>query len=396
MSPRCAVSVTGWERGDAVNSPRSSARTARPGTSLASRLMIGQLIVLLAGALTITVLTVLIGPAVFHYHLLQTDLPVGSAEITHIERAYRDALALALGVGLVVSLLAAGLVTWSLARRLRQTLYGLTQAVDELSRGHYATRVPSLGAGTELDSLADTLNDMAARLDTVEENRRQLLSDLAHELRTPIATLSAHHEAMADGVIEPEEAMPVLASQTVRLSRLADDISEVSRAEEGQLPVELRAIVVHDLLASALQEWEERFETAGVALLLETDLRRSPKIHADPDRLAQVLGNLLSNALRHTSPGATVTISTTADSSTVEIAVADDGEGFTAEDSSRLFERFFRADSARTRENSGSGIGLTISRALVDAHDGTMAAASDGPGRGAIFTIRLPRETAGH
>lgn len=358
--------------------------------------MIGQLIVLLAGALSITGLTVIIGPAVFHYHLLQTDLPVGSAELVHIERAYRDALALALGVGLVVSLLAAGLVTWNLARRLRQTLHGLTSAVDELSRGHYSTRVPTVGAGTELDSLAATLNDMAARLDAVEETRRQLLSDLAHELRTPIATLSAHHEAMADGIIEPDAAMPILASQTVRLSRLADDISEVSRAEEGQLPLELRPLAVHELLESILREWEERFETAEVALRLEKAARRSPTILADPDRLAQVFGNLLSNALRHTSPGGTVTLSATTEGSTVVISVADDGEGFTAEDRSRLFERFFRADSARTRGNSGSGIGLTISRALVDAHGGAMTAASDGPGRGATFTIRLPRETPEH
>ena len=365
-------------------------------TGLASRLMIGQIIVLCAGALSITVLTVIIGPAVFHYHLLQTNLPVGSAELIHIERAYRDALALALGVGLVVSLLAAGLVTWSLARRLRQTLYGLTSAVDELSRGLYSTRVPSVGAGTELDSLAATLNDMASRLDTVEEHRRQLLSDLAHELRTPIATLSAHHEAMADGIIAPETAMPILTSQTVRLSRLADDISEVSRAEEGQLPVELRPIAVHDLLESTLQEWEERFLTAGVTLRLQVTVRRSPTITADPQRISQVLGNLLNNALRHTSPGGTVTLTATAHGGTVEIAVADDGEGFTAEDGSRLFERFFRADSARTRENSGSGIGLTISRALVDAHGGAITAASEGPGRGATFTIRLPRATADH
>jgi len=377
-----------------VTASRSAVRPVRPGTSLASRLMIGQLIVLLAGALTIAVLTVLIGPVVFHYHLLQTDLPVGSSELVHIERAYRDALALALGVGLVVSLLAAGVVTWNLARRLRQTLHGLTSAVDELSRGHYATRVPSVGAGAELDSLAATLNDMAARLDAVEETRRQLLSDLAHELRTPIATLSAHHEAMADGVIEPEVAMPILAGQTVRLSRLADDISEVSRAEEGQLPVELRPITVEGLLASALQEWGERFEKAGVALRHDIDLYHSATIHADPDRLAQVLGNLLSNALRHTSPGGIVTVSAAAHGGTVEIAVTDDGEGFIAEDRSRLFERFFRADSSRTRENSGSGIGLTISRALVDAHGGTMTAASDGPGQGATFTIRLPRASS--
>src|SRR5699024_855790 len=190
----------------------------RPHASLASRLMAGQLIVLLAGALTITVLTVIIGPAVFHYHLLQTDLPVRSAELVHIERAYRDALALALGDGLAVSLLAAGRATSHLARRLRQTLYRTTSAVDELSRGPYSTRVPPVGAGPELDSLAAPPSDMAARLDAVEGARLHLLSDLAHELRTPIATLSAHHEAMADGVIEPEAAMPVLASQTVRLS----------------------------------------------------------------------------------------------------------------------------------------------------------------------------------
>ena len=376
-----------------MTAPGTSVRTIRGGTSLASRLMVGQLIVLLAGGLTITALTVIIGPAVFHYHLLQTDLPVGSTELVHIERAYRDALALALGVGLVVSLAAAGLVTWNVARRLRQTLYGLTSAVDELARGHYSTRVPSVGAGIELDSLAATLNDMASRLDAVEETRRQLLSDLAHELRTPIATLSAHHEAMADGVIEPEAAMPILASQTVRLSRLADDVSEVSRAEEGQLPVELRLLAVDDLLESILREWEERFETGGVALREEVSLQHSARIHADPDRLAQVLGNLLSNALRHTSPGGTVTVSAAAHGSTVEIMVTDDGEGFIDADRSRLFERFYRADSSRTRENSGSGIGLTISRALVDAHGGTMAATSEGPGQGATFTIRLPRAT---
>ncbi|MGP9682218.1 MULTISPECIES: sensor histidine kinase [unclassified Brachybacterium] len=361
---------------------------------MASRLMVGQIMVLLAGALTITVLTVIIGPAAFHHHLLQTDLPMGDTDLVHIERAHRDALALALGVGLVVSLLAAGLVTWNLTRRLRVTLHGLTSAVDELSRGHYSTRVPVIGDGTELDSLAATLSDMAARLDVVEETRRQLLSDLAHELRTPIATLSAHHEALADGVIDPDSVMPILASQTVRLSRLAADISEVSRAEEGQLLVEPRPLVAHDLLASVLREWQERFEGAEVALRLDTTTGRSPVIHADPDRLAQVLGNLLSNALRHTASGAAVTVSAAAHGRTVEIAVADEGEGFAAEDRSRLFERFFRADSARTRENSGSGIGLTISRALVDAHGGTMTATSEGPGRGACFTISLPQLTA--
>src|SRR5699024_11885760 len=131
-----------------------------------------------------------------------------------------------------------------------------------------------------------------------------------------------------------------------------------------------------------------RSAPAAVTRRRPAALPRSMTTHAAPDRLAQVLGNLLSTALRHTSFGGTVTASAATHGSTVEIAVADDGEGFTAEDRSRLFERFFRADSSRTRENSGSGIGLTISRALVDAHGGTMAAASEGSGRGATFTIR--------
>ena len=361
---------------------------------LAARLMRGQLLVLGAGGLSIAVLTVLVAPAVFHRHLLETDLPVGSPELMHIEWAHRDALLIALGTGLVVSVLVAAAVSWSLSRRLRRTLAALGDGIEALSRGQYTARVPVLGAGAELDALSHTLNDMAARLDAVEATRRRLLADLAHELRTPIATLAAHHEAMADGILTSEEAADVLAGQTTRLARLAEDLGEVSRAEEGRVPLAPRDLDVHALLAGVGEEWRERSAASGVTLRIQGPTAGEVGVRADPDRLAQVLDNLLANALRHTPRGGTVQLSARDEGDQLLLVVADDGEGFTAQEGAHLFERFYRADAARSRSGSGSGIGLTISRALAEAHGGRLDASSGGPGRGATFTLRLPRGAA--
>lgn len=357
--------------------------------------MAGQLVVLLLGAVTIVALTALIGPMVFHRHLLQTDLPVDGEDLVHIERAYRDALAVSLGVGGTVSLLAATVVTWSWVRRLRNKLAVLGRAAELLSRGHYGTRVPALGAGAELDALAGALDDMAGRLDAVERNRRRLLTDLAHELRTPIATLVAHHEAIADGIIELEDALPVLEAQTGRLSRLAEDVDVVSRAEEGRLPVVRRATALAGLLELSIAEWQEAYASSAVTLHLElAPSAEAIDVEVDPQRLTQVLGNLLGNALRHTPRGGHVVVACSVEGKHVVITVSDDGEGFTAEDGAHLFERFYRADHSRSQESSGSGIGLTISRSLVEAHGGSLDAASEGPGRGAVLTIRVPRGSA--
>lgn len=366
----------------------------RPVPGLAARLMRGQLLVLGAGGLSIAVLTVLVAPAIFHRHLLETDLPLDGPDLVHIEWAHRDALLIALGVGFVVSLLAAAAVSWSLSRRLRRTLAALSGGIEALSRGRYTARVPVLGAGAELDALSHTLNEMAARLDAVEETRQRLLADLAHELRTPIATLAAHHEAMADGVLSPEEAADVLAAQTGRLSRLAEDLGEVSRAEEARVRLAPREVDVHALLAGVEEKWRERCTASDIALRVEGPAAGRWDVTADLDRLAQILDNLLGNALRHTPRGGTVQLTATDAGDRLLLAVADDGEGFSAQEGAHLFERFYRADAARSREGSGSGIGLTISRALAEAHGGELDAASDGPGRGATFTLCLPRGAA--
>jgi signal transduction histidine kinase len=180
--------------------------TTRGG--LASRLLAGQTIVLIAGALTTGLVAALLGPSIFHQHLLEAGHTENSPELVHIEMAYRDASFLALGTGLTISLLAAGIVTWLLTRRIRTPLANLTHGARELSRGHYATRVTATGSGTELDTLADAFNVMAERLQGIEDTRRRMLADLAHELRTPITTLTAYHDGLHDGVASLGPGIP--------------------------------------------------------------------------------------------------------------------------------------------------------------------------------------------
>lgn len=360
--------------------------------TLAGRLMAGQTIVLLASVLTAGLVASMVGPQIFHDHLLQSGHTANSPELGHIEQAYREASALALGVALLTSLVCAVLVSWLVSRRLRRSLHELTDAARELSRGHYARRVPAVGGGSELDTFATAFNSMAGRLEDVEATRRRLLSDLAHELRTPIATLSAYHEGLFDGVTDLDaDTRTVLTAQTDRLARLAQDINDVSRAEEGRLHLDRQPYQVADLIAMAADSARARYDDKHVELATATADGAGAAVDVDPNRIGQVLGNLLTNALRHTPAGGRVTLSARSASDEVAIIVSDTGEGLLASQLPHVFERFYRGDTARDRDRSGSGIGLTISKAIIDAHGGTITAHSEGPGQGATFEILLPR-----
>jgi len=360
--------------------------------TLAGRLLLGQTLVLVASFLTAGLIASMVGPQIFHAHLVQSGHPANSPELGHIEQAYRQASALVLGVALVTSLVCAILVTWLVSRPLRRSLDELTDAARELSRGHYTRRVPAVGGGGELDTFAAAFNSMAARLEDVEATRRRLLSDLAHELRTPIATLSAYHEGLFDGVSElDDDTRAVLTAQTDRLTRLARDIDDVSRAEEGRLRLDRQPHQVADLIATSVDSIRPRYDDKGVALITDVTTGTDLKVDVDETRLGQVLGNLLTNALRHTPPGGSVTITTRPASDEVAITITDTGEGILASQLPHVFERFYRGDTARDRDRSGSGIGLTISKAIIDAHGGTITAHSDGQGQGATFEILLPR-----
>ena len=363
--------------------------TRRPG--LAVRLLIAQLLAITAGTVTFALVALAAGPPLFRTHLhdaLGTVPPPGVA--AHLDDAFATAAGIAIGVGTAAALLTAAAVSLLITRRFSRPVHDLGTAAARVADGDYTTRVTPPGLGPELDALTSAFNAMAASLETTEATRRRLLADAAHELRTPLATLDAYLEGLADGIRTPgQQTWDVLASQTARLRRLADDIALVSRAEEGQLPLHPATISLNGLVTTAVQAARPGYENRGVTLTSRLTPQQ-PSIIADPDRLAQVLAGLLSNALRHTPPGGQVTVSTQTAGPDVMITVADTGDGIAAEHLPHIFERFYRADAARDRAHGGSGIGLTVARALIIAHGGTLTAASGGPGTGAKFTITLP------
>lgn len=364
--------------------------TGRRG-SLAARLLGAQALVLLAGAATTWVVASMVAPGTFHTHLQHAGVGHTAAEAIHVERAFNDSLLIALGVALVTSVLMALGVTAYFTRRVQRSTAAVAESAVDIASGQYRARVPSPGLGSEFDLLATTINELAERLGDVETTRRRILADLAHEMRTPLASIEAHLEAVEDGVRELDEAtLAVLHSDTSRLQRLAEDISAVSQAEEGRLESRPVPTMAGTLLESAAAAARDAFDAKGVELLVDADTVAGPVL-VDPQRMAQVLGNLLDNALRHTPPGGTVKLTVgQPDRRWVELKVGDTGEGIDPAHLPHVFERFYRADAARARSRGGSGIGLTISRALVEAHGGRLSASSEGLGEGATFTVRLP------
>ncbi len=369
--------------------PRPGLRRSR-SSGLATRLLAAQSLVLVAGALSTWLVASTVAPGIFHEHLLQAGVAHTAQETVHVEEAFASAILIALGVALLVSVSVALGVTWYFTRRVQNSVAAVAVSAAAIAEGRHGSRVPSPALGAEFDQLAATVNHLARRLEAVEATRRRMLADLAHEMRTPLATIDAHLEAVEDGLRDLDEpTMAVLRSSTQRLGRLAQDMTAVSKAEEGQLQLNCQPTSPASLVAAAAAAAGEAFQAKGVRLRVATVT--TPQISADPERMAQVLGNLLENALRHTPAGGSVTLATACpDRHWVQISVTDTGEGIEPEALPHVFDRFYRADLARTRGRGGSGIGLTISRALVEAHGGGISARSDGTGTGATFTVRVP------
>jgi signal transduction histidine kinase len=366
----------------------------RKGAGLAGRLLLAQMLVLLAGMVTAWLIAASFGPSLFHDHLARATVGATPAQITHTEEAYRSANTLSLFVALGVALLVALAVSVYQTRRIGRSVATIAAAASDVAGGHYGVTVPRLGLGPEFDALASGFNQMAGRLGSVERTRLRLLADLGHEMRTPVATIEAYLEALEDGVatLDPE-TVQLLRSQTRRLARLSEDIGAVSRTEEGQVRLELRTLRPESLVTAAVDAVTEGYETKGVGLVAKV-AGGLPELSVDPERIGQVLANLLDNALRHTPAGGMVTISVTESrrSGGVTLSVADTGEGIPAEHLSHVCERFYRVDAARDRAHGGSGIGLAIAKALVEAHGGKLTAASAGPGHGSTFRVDLPSD----
>jgi len=366
----------------------TSTPTRRGG--LGRRLLAALALVLATAGVTAWLVAGAVGPAIFHEHMAGSGVRTAEEAVFHAELAFRTASGLALTIGLAAATVAALAVSLFLTRRIGASLSALTSAARLVAGGRYHARVPAPGMGAEFDEVADAFNQMASRLDASEELRRRLLSDVAHELRTPVATLNAYLEGLEDGIAELDaDTVGLLRAQGARLTRLAEDLSAVTRAESGEIQLNLDRRDPAELLEQGFRAAQDRALALGIDLRLETG-PGLPAVLVDADRMAQVLGNLVDNALRHTESGGRVVLAGHASGSSVRLAVTDSGEGIEARHLPHVFERFYRAEGARDRTSGGSGIGLAITKALVEAHGGTVAVASAGRGAGSCFEVLLP------
>lgn len=244
----------------------------------------------------------------------------------------------------------------------------------------------------EIAEVSRSFNRMAAALEDTEATRRQLLSNVAHELRTPLATLEGYVEGLEDGIVKPEgTTWRTLRDALARLDRLVDDIGAVSRAQEHP-DLNLTTTTPAELALAAAAAGQPAAQSRGVRLEADAD-GGACTVRVDVERIGEALHNLVDNAIRHSSPGDEVHVEVHPRDPWVELTVADNGEGIVAADLPHVFERVYRADPSR-RGHRGSGIGLTIVEAIARAHGDDVRADSRGPGTGARFTIRLPRTAA--
>ncbi len=368
--------------------------SAPTGLGMLRRLLLAQALVLVAVGVTTWVVALVVGPPLFRDHLHQAGVPHNSNEQYHAEQAFQHATALSIAVAITVAATTAFVVTAYLSRRLQRSVTELSAAASAVAEGRYDIRVSTPQLGDEFDGLAVAFNRMADRLQAVESTRRQLFSDLAHEIRTPVSVLEAYLEAVEDGVktLDPP-TMSILREQTGRLVRFSADTAALARAEEAHVAIAPEWVDAGELVSAVSAAIADRYAAKHVTL--DTRAPAAGRLWADGQRLSQVLINLLDNALRHTPSGGHVTLAAIRNGNDVTFTVTDDGDGIAAEHLPHVFERFYRADSARDRGRGGSGIGLAIAQALTEAHGGHITAASQGPGRGTTFTVALPiRSTA--
>ena len=296
---------------------------------------------------------------------------------------------------LVIVGLAAGaagvLLVLLFSRRMLRSIGNLTAAARRLGSGDLSSRVAVRGRD-EVAELGHAFNSMADALQESERQRRNMVSDVAHELRTPLANIQGHVEAMQDGLLAPDsENLDTVHRQTLYLNRLVNDLRLLAETEARELRLELESQSVVDILSRVAASFRPRAEAQSVRLQVNLP-RELPPLNLDRLRIEQVAANLIDNAIRHTPPGGTVVVSAAQHNAGVRVAVADTGPGIPPDALPRVFDRLYRVDPSRDRATGGSGLGLTIVRRLVEAHGGTVWAESE-PGAGSRFGFDLPTDS---
>jgi len=367
---------------------------------LGAKLFLANLIVILVGVIILAFTIQITVPAAFNRHMggmmnqmmnggMGMGLGQGRGAGGTLFENFRASMFESLGYAVTASVLAALIVSLFLSRRIVAPVQTLTAASQSIAAGNYDRRV-NVGGSDEIAQLAARFNQMTAQLEQVESMRRQLIGDVTHELRTPLTSIKGYMEGLVDGVLpSTPETFNQIHREADRLSRLVDDLQELSRVESKAYSLDVRSVAGSNLAQTTVKRLTPQAMDKRITLhsSLPADL---PPILADEDRITQVLVNLVANAIQYTPEGGDVTISAVRQANEIHISVKDTGIGIPPEHLANLFTRFYRVDKSRSRNaGGGSGIGLTIARHLVEAHGGRIWAESAGEDRGSTFTFSL-------
>ena len=289
--------------------------------------------------------------------------------------------------GVVTAGVAILLATW-VSRRITAPVSALTEATHAIAQGETA-ELP-VTSSDELGRMSEAFNRMTSALETQRELRRRLVSDVSHELNTPLSVIQLEATGLRDGLQSSEDASDHIVGEVERLRGLVSDLNSLVETDYGELQLSPQASSIRELLVAEAERWrpQSRVREVNLSLRVSDDL---PDVDLDPMRMSQAVGNVLRNAIHAAEPGGNVVLGAeTEGDGTMAISVVDDGIGIDAEELPRVFDRFYRTDRSRSRGIGGTGLGLAITRAIVEAHGGTVTVESAGPGQGATVTVRLP------
>jgi signal transduction histidine kinase len=357
--------------------------------SLRVKLLIAFLAVSLAGIVSLIVAAELAAGGFYEAHIRDMMAQFGSGAMDPMHNQLRDgfsrALTQSLLVGLAVGIPLAVIVGFWVARRVIEPVERVSSAARRIAAGAYSERLPNTDSD-ELGLLMTDFNRMAQALETVEARRIELIGTVAHELRTPLAGLQGYAEGLSDGLFDRDQAARAIGREVSRLTRLVDDLAEVSKVEAGAVTLRLERFDVVILVREIVERYEPMFLEQRNEL--HVNLVEQAFVNADRDRVTQILINLFANALKH-APGSRVDLNIQARANQIVLEVRDTGPGIPAEHLPHLFERFYRVDASRSSETGGSGVGLTISKHLATAMGGRLEVES-GFGTGSSFVLVLP------
>ncbi|GAB4457944.1 MAG: ATP-binding protein [Anaerolineales bacterium] len=364
---------------------------------LGAKIFFSYLVIILLGAAVLFAASQFILPAAFNRHMMGMGSMMnggmmmdGSGSMPQLYLDFRASFNEALLYAALAATIAALALSFIFSRSVVAPVLAMSRATQRIAEGRYDERIPITG-NDELAQLALRFNQMAEKLNEIESMRRRLIGDVSHELRTPLTAIKGSMEALMDGVLPAnDETYQQIYLEAHRLNRLVDDLQELSRVEARAYPLDIRSLDVPSLVQTVTKRLAPQAQSRRIALDLELTPNLPPLL-ADEDRAAQILTNLVSNAIQYTPEGGRVTISAKQTGNEIQISVRDTGIGIPPEHLPHIFDRFYRVDKSRSRQaGGGSGIGLTIARALVEAQGGRIWVETTGEGQGSIFAFTLP------